>query len=67
MKLKLKNIKFQNFPFEARIVSANPTYSIGGLKAILKYASEPNKRLSAVMAARHMSDIKGDTYFKARS
>lgn len=43
-------------PFEVPDISANPTYSIGGVKAILKYASEPNKRLTAVMAARHMRD-----------
>lgn len=48
--------KVPALPFEARTVSATPIYSIGGLRAILKHASEPNKRLSAVMAARHMSD-----------
>lgn len=56
--IEIEEHQIPELPFEARVVSANPTYSIGGLKAILKYASEPNKRLSAVMAARHMSDIK---------
>ena len=50
--------KIPALPFEVRSISANPTYSMGGLKAILKYASEPNKRLSAVMAARRMSDTQ---------
>ena len=50
--------KVPALPFEAKSVSATPIYSMGGLKAILKHASEPNKRLSAVMAARHMSDAQ---------
>ena len=54
--IEIEEHKIPELPFEARAISANPTYSIGGLKAILKHASEPNKRLSAVMAARHMSD-----------
>ena len=54
--IEIEEHKIPELPFEARVISANPTYSIGGLKAILKHANEPNKRLSAVMAARHMSD-----------
>ncbi|MEM5514599.1 protein PelE [Pseudoalteromonas sp. AS84] len=54
--IEIEEHKIPELPFEARAISANPTYSIGGLKAILKHANEPNKRLSAVMAARHMSD-----------
>ncbi|GAA60800.1 hypothetical protein P20652_2667 [Pseudoalteromonas sp. BSi20652] len=54
--IEIEEHKIPALPFEARAISANPTYSIGGLRAILKHASEPNKRLSAVMAARHMSD-----------
>ena len=54
--IEIQEHKIPDLPFEARAIAATPTYSIGGLKAILKHASEPNKRLSAVMAARHMSD-----------
>ncbi|WP_024600622.1 HEAT repeat domain-containing protein [Pseudoalteromonas sp. TAE56] len=54
--IEIEEHKIPELPFEARAISANPTYFMGGLKAILKHASEPNKRLSAVMAARHMSD-----------
>ncbi|TVU74548.1 protein PelE [Pseudoalteromonas distincta] len=54
--IEIEEHKIPELPFEARAISANPTYSIGGLKAILKHANGPNKRLSAVMAARHMSD-----------
>ena len=45
-------------PFETRSISATPTYSMGEMKTILKYANEPNKRLTTVMAARHMTDSK---------
>lgn len=54
--IDIQEHKVPSLPFETRTISANPTYSMGGLKTILKYANEPNKRLSAVMAARHMSD-----------
>ena len=50
--IEIEEHKIPELPFEARAISANPTYSIGGLKAILKHANGP----SAVMAARHMSD-----------
>ncbi|WP_417357047.1 tetratricopeptide repeat protein [Gallaecimonas pentaromativorans] len=43
-------------PFEPKALSAKPVYSLGGLRAILKNASEPNKRLAAVMATRNMPD-----------
>lgn len=56
--IEIEEHKIPDLPFEARTVSANPIYSIGSLKAILKHANEPNKRLSAVMAARHMSDTQ---------
>ncbi|WP_338364809.1 protein PelE [uncultured Pseudoalteromonas sp.] len=56
--IAIEEHKVPTLPFEARSVSATPIYSMGGLKAILKHASEPNKRLNAVMAARHMSDAQ---------
>nr|WP_306287465.1 HEAT repeat domain-containing protein [Pseudoalteromonas sp. WY3] len=56
--IEIEEHKIPALPFEAKMTSANPSYSIGGLKAILKHASEPNKRLSAVMSARHMSDAR---------
>lgn len=45
-----------DLPFEPLAISRRPVYSLGGLRAILKHAVEPNKRLAAVMATRNMPD-----------
>ena len=56
--IEIEEHKIPELPFEARAISANPTYSIGGLKAILKHANGPNKRLSAVSDSQAIPILK---------